>query len=61
VAEGFGQHIPKGYIYSAMAFSLLVEMLNLHAGRDEEEEAEPVRLHHPRLRRAVKRATSRDE
>jgi predicted tellurium resistance membrane protein TerC len=29
VADGFGQHIPKGYIYSAMAFSLLVEMLNL--------------------------------
>jgi predicted tellurium resistance membrane protein TerC len=29
VAEGFGQHIPKGYIYFAMAFSLLVEMLNL--------------------------------
>ncbi len=61
VAEGFGQHIPKGYIYSAMAFSLLVEMLNLRAVRDEEEEAEPVRLHHPRLRRAVKRATIREE
>jgi predicted tellurium resistance membrane protein TerC len=29
VAEGLGQHIPKGYIYFAMAFSLLVEMLNL--------------------------------
>jgi predicted tellurium resistance membrane protein TerC len=28
VAEGFGQHIPKGYIYFAMAFSLMVEMLN---------------------------------
>ena len=28
VAEGFGQHIPKGYIYFAMAFSLLVELLN---------------------------------
>jgi predicted tellurium resistance membrane protein TerC len=55
VAEGFGQHIPKGYIYSAMAFSLIVEMLNLRAVRDEEE-AEPVKLHHPRLRRAVRRA-----
>jgi predicted tellurium resistance membrane protein TerC len=31
VADGFGQHIPKGYIYFAMAFSLLVEMLNLRA------------------------------
>jgi predicted tellurium resistance membrane protein TerC len=29
VAEGFGQHISKGYIYVAMAFSLLVELLNL--------------------------------
>ena len=32
VAEGFGQHVPKGYIYSAMAFSLFVEMLNLRSG-----------------------------
>ena len=32
VAEGFDQHVPKGYIYSAMAFSLFVEMLNLRAG-----------------------------
>jgi predicted tellurium resistance membrane protein TerC len=57
VAEGFGQHIPKGYIYSAMAFSLIVEMLNLRAVRGEdEEEPEPVHLHNPRLRRAVKRA-----
>lgn len=29
IAEGFDQHIPKGYIYFAMAFSVLVEMLNL--------------------------------
>ncbi len=29
VAEGFDQHIPKGYIYFAMAFSVMVEMLNL--------------------------------
>jgi predicted tellurium resistance membrane protein TerC len=29
VAEGFGQHVSKGYIYFAMAFSLLVELLNL--------------------------------
>lgn len=29
IAEGFGHHVPKGYIYSAMAFSLLVEMLNI--------------------------------
>ncbi len=29
LAEGLDQHIPKGYIYFAMAFSVLVEMLNL--------------------------------
>jgi predicted tellurium resistance membrane protein TerC len=29
VAEGFHHHIPKGYIYSAMAFSVVVEMINL--------------------------------
>jgi len=29
IAEGLGQHIPKGYIYFAMAFSVFVEMLNL--------------------------------
>ena len=33
VAEGFGQHVPKGYVYTAMAFSLFVEMLNIRAGR----------------------------
>jgi len=33
VAEGFDFHIPKGYIYSAMAFSIFVEMLNLRASR----------------------------
>jgi predicted tellurium resistance membrane protein TerC len=29
VVEGFGQHVSKGYIYFAMAFSLLVELLNM--------------------------------
>ncbi|QDZ29494.1 TerC family protein [Noviherbaspirillum sp. UKPF54] len=29
IAEGFGNHVPKGYIYSAMAFSVVVEMLNI--------------------------------
>jgi len=58
VAEGAGQHIPKGYIYSAMAFSLVVEMLNLRTARGEEDEepSEPVHLHSPRLKRAVERA-----
>jgi predicted tellurium resistance membrane protein TerC len=29
VAEGFEHHIPKGYVYFAMAFSVIVEMLNI--------------------------------
>jgi len=32
IADGFGVHVPKGYIYAAMAFSGLVEGLNM-AGR----------------------------
>jgi predicted tellurium resistance membrane protein TerC len=30
-AEAFDTHVPKGYIYAAMAFSLAVEMLNIRA------------------------------
>ena len=41
VAEGFGQHIPKGYTYFAMAFSVGVEMLNL---RLRSSSANPVKL-----------------
>ncbi|MBK6899146.1 MAG: TerC family protein [bacterium] len=42
VAEGFGQHLNKGYIYFAMGFSVLVEMLNLRLrGR---ETGRPVQL-----------------
>ena len=33
IAEGFGAHVPKGYIYAAMAFSALVEGLNMLARR----------------------------
>jgi predicted tellurium resistance membrane protein TerC len=29
IADGFGNHVPKGYIYFAMAFSVCVEMLNI--------------------------------
>ena len=44
VAEGAGQHIPKGYIYFAMAFSVLVEVLNMRLRRKSKE---PVHLHNP--------------
>jgi predicted tellurium resistance membrane protein TerC len=33
VADGVGYHIPKGYIYFAMGFSLFVEMLNLRVAK----------------------------
>ena len=33
IAEGFDHHLPKGYVYTAMAFSLIVEMLNLRVRR----------------------------
>ena len=33
IADGFGVHIPKGYIYFAMAFSFAVEMLNLRSNK----------------------------
>jgi predicted tellurium resistance membrane protein TerC len=42
MVEGFGVHVPKGYIYFAMAFSVTVEMLNL---RMRKVHAEPVHLH----------------
>jgi predicted tellurium resistance membrane protein TerC len=50
VAEGFGQHIPKGYIYFAMGFSVFVEMLNLKV----RARREPVRLR-SRVRRQPRR------
>ncbi len=45
MADGFGQHIPKGYIYAAMAFSVFVEMINLWVRRRSQRKEAPVRLH----------------
>jgi predicted tellurium resistance membrane protein TerC len=45
VGEGLDLHIPKGYIYFAMAFSIFVEILNL---RIRKRRLEPVRLRKPR-------------
>ncbi len=44
VAEGFGAHVPKGYVYFAMAFSLAVEMLNI---RMRKKRMVPVQLSRP--------------
>jgi predicted tellurium resistance membrane protein TerC len=43
IADGLDFHIPKGYIYFAMGFSVFVEMLNLRLKR----KSPPVRLHQP--------------
>jgi predicted tellurium resistance membrane protein TerC len=40
IAEGLHTHIPRGYIYFSMAFSLMVEMLNLRARRHVTQEKE---------------------
>jgi predicted tellurium resistance membrane protein TerC len=45
VAEGLGKHLEKGYLYFAMAFSFLVEMINIRVRKSHK----PVRLHEPRM------------
>jgi len=42
VADGMGHHVPKGYVYAALAFSLGVEMLNI---RQRKRRQTPVHLH----------------
>ena len=39
IAEGFGTHVPKGYIYAAMAFSAFVEAMNMLARRAKSKRA----------------------
>jgi predicted tellurium resistance membrane protein TerC len=46
VAEGLGQHIPKGYIYFSMTFAFGVEILNLKL-RSKQKTSKPVELHQP--------------
>jgi predicted tellurium resistance membrane protein TerC len=47
IADGFGHHVPKGYIYFAMAFSVCVEMLNIRLRKNA---AKPVDLREPYAR-----------
>ncbi len=56
IGEGLDAHIPKGYIYFAMAFSVFVEMLNLRMRRMRKI-AVPIRLRDSRLPQALKKAT----
>ncbi|MFL6202856.1 MAG: TerC family protein [Thermoanaerobaculia bacterium] len=46
IAEGLDRHIPKGYVYFAMGFSVFVEMLNI---KMRKKSARPVHLHEPYL------------
>lgn len=55
VAEGFHQHISKGYIYAAMGFSVFVEALNLRL----RPSSQPVHLHQERLNEGAVRAAAR--
>lgn len=56
VAEGWDQHIPKGYIYFAMGFAVFVEMLNL---RMRTRAAEPVHLRHERINETIADAVAK--
>jgi predicted tellurium resistance membrane protein TerC len=44
ITEGFGAHVEKGYVYFAMAFSVIVEMLNLRS-----KKGKAVKLHAPKM------------
>lgn len=56
VAEGMGQHIPKGYIYFAMGFSVFVELINLRVSRRRN----PVHLRGPKIVKAAPTQASPD-
>jgi predicted tellurium resistance membrane protein TerC len=44
IADGFEHHVPKGYVYFAMAFSVAVEVLNIRMRR---RRTDPVKLREP--------------
>jgi predicted tellurium resistance membrane protein TerC len=52
IADGFGAHVPKGYIYAAMAFSAGIEGLNMMARRARRKHAEAARRNTPQQPRA---------
>ena len=53
IAEGLDRHIPKGYIYFAMAFSVFVEMLNLRLRRPRTRSSQAARTLRPGNRGGV--------
>jgi len=52
IADGFGVHVPKGYIYAAMAFSALVEGLNMLSRRSSQRKAAAEQAHQAELNKA---------
>jgi predicted tellurium resistance membrane protein TerC len=46
IADGMGYHVPKGYIYAAMAFSALVEILNMLTRRGKKKRSKSGGDHH---------------
>lgn len=54
-AEGMGQKIPKGYVYAAIAFSVLDEMLNI---RSRKGRSAPVELHEKMRPERAERSTT---
>ena len=57
IADGFGVHVPKGYVYGAIAFSFGVEMLNMRMRR---RAAAPAALHEPYAREPDDATTPRN-
>jgi predicted tellurium resistance membrane protein TerC len=47
IADGFDHHVPKGYVYFAMAFAVAVEVLNI---RMRKRSVKPAELHEPYVR-----------
>jgi predicted tellurium resistance membrane protein TerC len=58
IGDGLDMHIPKGYIYFAMAFSVFVEMLNLKVRR---RPTVPVKLHQPYADRPAESAVKAED
>ena len=52
IADGFGVHVPKGYIYAAMAFSALVEALNMMGRKAAQKKAAALEARQAELNRA---------
>ena len=52
IAEGFGAHVPKGYIYTAMAFSAAVEILNMISRKAQAKKAAAAEAHQAGLNKA---------